>query len=180
MEHSIWHHVRLAQGWCASLQIAQTAVLWTFRDSTLAEFIIFRHLTPEQFPFTSFRQFLQGFVDDLSIFSAKDLPNAVELHCLTIEAVFYALQKAGWLVKLEVSTFLNPKFVFLGLQWNLDEQSSVVQNDRVASILSHRTPRSLPELASRLATLQYYQHFLPLVKRLAIPLYKIIKDGKFE
>ena len=98
MEHNIWHHVRLAQGWSASLQIAQTAVLWTFRDSTLAEFMIFRHLTPEQFTFTSFRQFLQGFVDDLSIFSAKTLPNAVELHCLTIEAVFYALQKAGWLV----------------------------------------------------------------------------------
>ena len=39
MEHEIWHHVRLAQGWCASLQIAQTAVLWTFRDSPLAEFM---------------------------------------------------------------------------------------------------------------------------------------------
>ena len=54
-----------------------------------------------------------------------------------------------------------------------------MQNDRVSAILSHWVPRSLPELASRLATLQYYQHFLPLMKRLAIPLYKLIKDGKF-
>ena len=74
---------------------------------------------------------------------------------------------------------MNPKFVFLGLFWNLDEKSSKVQNDRVASIVGHRVPRSIPELASRLATLQYYQHFLPLMKRLAIPLYKIIKDGVF-
>ena len=96
-----------------------------------------------------------------------------------IKACFYALEAAGWLVKLEVSTFLNPHFVFLGLFWNLDEQSSIVQNDHVSAILSHRAPRSLTELASRLATLKYYQHFLPLMKGLAIPLYKLIKDGTF-
>ena len=57
---------------------------------------------------------------------------ADDMHCLCIEAVFFALEKAGWLVKLEVSTFLNPHFVFLGLKWNLNEKSSLVQNDRVA------------------------------------------------
>ena len=76
------------------------------------------------------------------------------MHCTCIEAVFYALEAAGWVVKLEVSTFMNPHFVFLGLTWNLNKQSSMVQNDRVASILSHRAPRSIPELASRLAPLQ--------------------------
>ena len=131
VENQIWHHGRLPQGWCASLQIAQTAVLWTFRDATLADFIAYRGLTPEQFPFTSYRNFVQGFVDDLSIFSAKDLQQAKEIHCLAIEAVFYALQKAGWLVKLEVSIFMNPKFVFLGLFWNVDKSASIVQNDRV-------------------------------------------------
>ena len=74
---------------------------------------------------------------------------------------------------------MNPRFVFLGLFWNLDDQSPMVKNDRVSTILNHRAPRSVPELASRLATLQYYQQFLPLMKRLAIPLYKIIKDGVF-
>ena len=74
---------------------------------------------------------------------------------------------------------MNPRFVFLGLFWDLNEQSSMVQNDRVASILSHRPPRSLPELASRLATLQYYQSHLPLMKRISIPLYKIVKSGVF-
>ena len=83
-------------------------------------------------------------------------------------------------MKLEVSTFMNPRFVFLGLFWDLNDRSSKVQNDRVASILKHRVPRSIPELASRLATLQYYQNFLPLMKRLAIPLYSIIKSGVFK
>ena len=101
-------------------------------------------------------------MDDLSIFSSRDLQNAEKIHCLCIEAVFFALEKTGWLVKLEVSTFRNQHFVFLGLYWNLDEQLSTVQNDRVSSILSHRVPRLLPELASRLATLQYYQHETPI------------------
>ena len=179
VEHEVWHHARLPQGWNASLAIAQRAVLWTFRDAVLQEFVTHHSLNNKQFPFNSFRQFVQGFVDDLSIFSPKAFANSEELHCLCIEAVFFALEIAGWLIKLEVSTFLNPHFVFLGLFWNLDEQSSIVQNDRVSAILSHRAPRSLPELASRLATLQYYQQFLPLMKRLAIPLYKMIKDGNF-
>jgi hypothetical protein len=138
---------------------SETPVLWTFRDAALQDFVTNRGLTPEQFPLTSFRQFVQGFVDDLSIFSSKDLPNPEEVHCLCIKDCFYALETARWLVKLEVSTFLNPHFVFLGLFWNLNEKSSMVQNDRVSAILSHRAPRSILELASRLATLQYYQHF---------------------
>jgi hypothetical protein len=114
VEHEVWHHARLPQGWSASLAIAQHAVLWTFRDTALQDFVTNRGLTPEQFPLTSFRQFVQGFVDDLSILSSKDLPNPEEVHCLCIEVCFYALETAGWLVKLEVSTFLNPHFVFLG------------------------------------------------------------------
>jgi hypothetical protein len=178
-EDQVWHHARLAQGWSASLKIAQRAVLWTFRDEALQAFLKMKGLTQSDFPFLHFHEFASAFVDDIEIHSGKDLPNAIDVHLLCIEATFYALEKAGWLVKLEVSTFMNPKFVFLGLFWDLDQQSSMVQNDRVASILSHRYPRSLPELASRLATLQYYQSHLPLMKRISIPLYRIIKTGKF-
>jgi hypothetical protein len=180
VEDKVWTHNRLAQGWSASLAICQRAVLWTFRDEVLKNFMDLHHLTAEQFPMKSFREFVAGFVDDISIFSSKDHPDPEEIHFLCIEAVFYALESAGWLVKLEVSTFLNPDFVFLGLKWCLTQNSSMIQNDRVAAILNHRPPRSVPELASRLATLQYYQNFLPLMKRLAIPLYKIIKENKFR
>ena len=116
-------------------------------------------LKPEQFPMQSFREFVVGFVDDLAIFSSKNHPMPEEIHFLCIEAVFYPLESAGWLVKIEVSTFMNPEFFFLGLKWNLREKSSIVQNDRVDAILNHRPPRSVPELASRLATLQYYQNW---------------------
>ena len=169
VESQVWCHARLAQGWCASLAIAQRAVLWTFRDEALNTFRKEKRLTSSQFPFLHFHQFLSGFVDDLAIGSSKDYENALDIHILCIEATFHALEAAGWLIKIEVSTFLNPKFVFLGLFWDLDQQSAMVQNDRVTSILNHRPPRSLPELASRLATLQYHQSHLPLMKRLSIP-----------
>ena len=66
---------------------------------------------------------------------------------------------------------MNPTFVFLGVCWNLDDRSSKVQNDRVNSIVQHRVPRSIPELAFRLATLQYYQHLLhPIDEEIGHPI----------
>jgi hypothetical protein len=50
VKHEVWHHARLPQGWSASLAIAQRAVLWTFRDAALQEFVTNRGLTPAQFP----------------------------------------------------------------------------------------------------------------------------------
>ena len=179
MENEIWNHSRVAQGWCGSLTACQKAVSWTFRDEVLQKFVISKALTTEQFPFDSFRLFLKGFVDDLAVHSAKSHKNAEELHILCIEAVFYAVRAGGWLLKLEVSTFMNPRFVFLGLQWDMDEAASTVQNDRVKAILDHRVPRSMPELASRLATINYFSSFIPLMKRIAMPLYYIVRTGKF-
>ena len=46
VESEIWHHSRLPQGWGPSLQIAQSAIIWTFKDSTLQLFILTKKLTP--------------------------------------------------------------------------------------------------------------------------------------
>ena len=97
-----------------------------------------------------------------------------------MEAIFFAIREGGWLIKLEVSTFMNPEFVFLGLFWNLNESASMVQNDRVKAILQHRVPRSMPELASRLATISYFSSFISLMKRIAMPLYFIVRTGQFK
>ena len=54
VENEVWQHRRLAQGWSASLAIAQRAVLWTFRDQALLDFMASRNLTAEQFPFKAY------------------------------------------------------------------------------------------------------------------------------
>ena len=65
------------------------------------------NLSAELFPRKAYREFTAGFVDDLCIFLSKDFAMPEDMHCLCIEAVFFALEKAGWLVKLEVSTFFT-------------------------------------------------------------------------
>ena len=180
MENEILNHARLPQGWCAALPYCQKAVAWTFRDSVLARFIVHKQLTSKTFPYDSFVKFLKGFVDDLAIYSTRKGENARAIHMLCIEAVFFAVREGGWLVKLEVSTFMNDEFVFLGLFWNLKESASTVQNDRVKAILQHRVPRSMPELASRLATISYFSSFIPLLKRIAMPLYYVVRTGIFK
>ena len=175
----VWHHARLPQGWTSALALAQRAILWTFRDECLQNFKKKNGVADDKLPYQHFYQFVSSFVDDIAVHSSKDLPNAVETHILCLQACMFALQEAGWLVKLEVSTFLNPRFTFLGLSWRLDQNCSMVQNDRCEAILKHRVPRSLPELGSRLACISYYGKYLPLLKRTALPLYQILKSGKW-
>ena len=51
-------------------------------------------LTQSDFPFLHFHEFASAFVDDIEIHSGKDLPNAIDVHLLCIEATFYALEKS--------------------------------------------------------------------------------------
>ena len=52
--------------------------------------------------------------------------------------------------------------------------------DRLSSILSWRCPRSIPELSSRLSSLQYYESNCPFMKRIAYPLYDMVKKNVFQ
>ena len=97
-----------------------------------------------------------------------------KIHFLCIEAVFYALKQSGWIISFRKSTIMTNEFIFLGLLWNIDEQSAKIQNDRIDAILNHRIPRSTAELSSRLSTINYYSSFIPCLKRIAIPLYHVI------
>jgi hypothetical protein len=109
----------------------------------------------------------------------KTLPDSVKTHFLCIKAVFYALRKSKWIISLQKSTILNPRFIFLGLQWDLADQSSVINNNRLEAILSHRVPRSTAELSSRLSTINYYESMVPFLKRVALPLYQMVKSNHF-
>ena len=53
-------------------------------------------------------------------------------------------------------------------------------SDRLSSILSWRCPRSIPELSSPLSSLQYYESNCPFMKRIAYPLYDMVKKNVFQ
>ena len=86
-------------GWSASPNIAQQAIDRTFSDHTLLEFIKSENLTEDdRFPFKKYNDFMRTFVNDILIFSKKDLKK--ETHFMCIKAVFFALKRSGWLLSL--------------------------------------------------------------------------------
>ena len=61
-------------GWLASPNIAQQAMDRTFADHVLLEFIKSENLIEDdRFPFKKYNNFMRTFVDDISIFSKKNL-----------------------------------------------------------------------------------------------------------
>ena len=71
------------------------------------------------------------------------------------------------------------KLRFSRCTWQMDEESSRMNNDRLQSILNLRSPRSVAECASRLSTINYYGVYLPFLKRISLILWQMIKKGKF-
>ena len=55
-----------------------------------------------------------------------------------------------------------------------------INNDRLDSILSWREPRSVAEASSRLSSLMYYEHQALWLKRIAFPLFMMVKTGTFK
>ena len=58
-------------------------------------------------------------------------------------------------------------------------ESSSINNDRLDSILNMRETRSVAEDSSRLSTTHYYESMLPMMKRIFLPLYQLVKKGIF-
>ena len=52
---------------------------------------------------------------------------------------------------------------------------SNINNDRLDSILN----RSVGETSSRLSTIHYYESMIPMMKRISLPLYQLVKKGVF-
>ena len=186
--NQVWTHCAVAQGWSPSLNFCQRALAWTFRAPVLEKFREEHNLTWEQLPFSSYDQFLISFVDDLAIYTPAQSahtnntdrtstvsPHAIHYNC--VRSVLYSIQKHGWKLSLQKCTFSNPIFIFLGLRWDLAQRESMTQNDRVESILSYRVPRSIAELASRLAQISYFGNYIIALKRVSLVLYDITRLG---
>ena len=180
MLSDLWQHQSLAQGWAPSLAATQRALAFTFRDQVLEDFKKLKGLTDADLPHKHYFSFLINFVDDISVFSNKDLPNAHKIHLNCLEATFYALARGGWKFSLPKCTFADNSLLFLGLSWDLSQKASLVPSARLNSILQFRVPRSLPELASRLSQVAYFNSYILHMKRVSLPLYNIIKTGKFK
>ena len=186
VEESTWTHAALPQGWCASPKLAREAMIMTFGPTILRDFKLENTISDIDFPVMDFDKMLTQFVDDLAVYTPRTLPDnytgkftPVEYHLTALDSVLYALHRFGWLLSLRKSTILKDQFVYLGATWDMTEETIGINNDRLDSILSWREPRSLPEASSRLSSLMYYEDFSLYLKRLAYPLFVMVKRGIF-
>ena len=102
------------------------------------------------------------------------------MHLLLLDAVLFAVSEAGWIGSKKKLTVLSTKFTFLGEEIDTEENLSKMQDIRVKSILSWRSPRSAAEAGSRMSILSYYSRFAPYLRLLALPIFHAIKQKKFK
>ena len=103
----------------------------------------------------------------------------INLHLWCLDAVLYALTQAGWIGSLKKASFLKNKFTFLGESLDTENALSKIQPQRVRAILQWRHPKSQAEAGSRVSCLSYYSRFIPALRLIALPIYKVIKSEKF-
>ena len=132
----------------------------------------------EDFPYLQYDNFVRVWVDNLAVYSKLNLRNPKKNHFLCLKAV-YALKQSGWLISVKKCSIFSKHFIFLDCTWQMDEQSSRMNNDCLDSILNLRSPRSVAECATRLSTINYYSVYLPFLKRISICLWLMIKKGNF-
>ena len=180
----IYYHKRLPMGFVNSPYIAQKAMEWTFADEVFQRFLKKRGLTEDDIPYKSFRDFCLVYLDDVIIASATSSENLsfdkYRLHSICLDAVMWALEEAGWKIGLKKCDFMTQDFVFLGQRFNTKENSTGLDSNRIQAILNWRSPRSIPEIQSRISILSYWSPKIPGLRLIALPLIAVVKSGVFK
>ena len=71
-------------------------------------------LNSENWPFENIDQFLIVYVDDISVFSPRNIPNDIQIHCNILEFVFFASALYGFKIGRNKFEPFVTKFRYLG------------------------------------------------------------------
>ena len=189
----------LLQGCSASPFIATEALAQTFSPSVWEALkskfgdklkLLFHY-------YQSYTELVKSFMDDILLASfvlcmcpdghcdksfhcpTMKFEETAELHCQCIEALYFAIAQAGFLLNPEKSQyFVHSGFVFIGLQFDAVNQSFSIAEDRVKSIMAFRTPKSIPEVHSRVSSLRWSAPFIPYLNKILLPLIQLCAENK--
>ena len=175
-EDHIMSFDRCPQGWKSSVFYGVLCVKMTFSKESLREFL-------KKFPkYRSCRIFedhlghyIIFFVDDGLLLSPKSF--GIEEHFALLHFVFWCLQQAGLKISLHKTKFLMTKFKFLGVWYDTEGHS--IPPERINTFRSWPAPTNLGSLNSRLCSLSYYNNYLPYLKIVGAPLFRLAKSNKF-
>ena len=198
---TIYSITRLSQGLAASPYVAVEALRRALNDD---EWQITRSEKRDKFEllylhYSSYEQLNISFIDDICIGSfilckckgnrcelgiecpTFDMDKSCQLHIEGFEAVVMAIERSGFLIEeSKVEMFTQSDFVFLGTRYDALSNKYGVAMDRAKSILEFRVPRSVPELGSRLSAVFWSAPTIPFVKKLALPLIKVLYQNHFQ
>ena len=109
-------------------------------------------------------------VDDILISGKDD-----EEHMTILNEVISRLENQGYRCKLEKSQFMQDQVIYLGHTVCKDGISPV--KSKVEDILKMRAPKSLDELISFLAGVNYYRRYIENMSQVIAPLEELRKKG---
>ena len=119
-----------------------------------------------------------GHCDQNFFCPTMDFEQTASLHMQAIEALYFAISEAGFLLNPEKTQFfVHSCFVFIGLQFDAVRQSFSIAEDRIRSILSFRTPRSIAEVMSRILSLRFSAPFIPYLNKILLPLIQLCQEA---
>lgn len=192
---------RLCQGLASSPYVAVEALKRTFDQSVWKALFSKKkdELTLLFKYYNSLEEINISFIDDILIASyvlckctgercdkgiecpTFDQDLTCQLHIECFEAIVWAIEQSGFLIETKkMELFVQSKFIFLGTEYSSTCNQYGIAMDRAKSILNFRIPRSVPELGSRLSALFWSAPTIPYVKKVAIPLSKILLQNHFE
>ncbi len=169
---------RLIQGINISPNIFVAAMRECFHNDILKEFLATKQWSTEDFPYTSYEDFLLYYIDDCLCFT--HIEGGEDLHLRAMEAIFHAIQRCGLLFSPKKAQIMVPELQFLGHLLTPKDSFSEMAPERAEAILSIRTPRSCGELNSRMSFWNWSAEYLPAVKLISIPLHKMAHSGVFH
>ena len=169
---------RVLQGLASSPYHAQCAMALTFHPSIFKEWRQKQKFSDEEFPYTDFSQFVSYYLDDIITYTSMSL--GFDCHLKALDSIFYAIQRAGWVVSLKKCNFFSPSIKWLGININAAEGTAEVDFERAAAIINMRAPRSVAEASSRVSLILYNASFLPYLKKLVLPIHDMVRSAKFE
>ena len=92
------------------------------------------------------------------------------LWCVTVSGVKFSKKKAK---------ILEPVLKWLGHEYHSEENFSGIPAERQTAFQKLRAPHSFAEMSSRLGAFQYFQTYIPNLKKLGSALFSLAKSEKF-
>ena len=122
-------------------------------------------------------QFRIIYIDDLLLHTLKEF--GLEAHLKVIDFVLWAVSISGVKFSRKKTKILEPVLKWLGHEYNSVENWSEIPAERQNAFQKLRAAHSLAELKYRLGAFQYFQCYIPNLKKTGSSLFSLAKSEHF-